>query len=92
MNFPFSCVILNQLRQQLPIDDLRTSDVNANICPSTDRDVAKTTTITRVNVYFLFVFVFNRIMQAAAWLLSVLVIGINMFFVVEYVVGSLHLC
>ena len=31
-------------------------------------------------------------MQAAAWLLSVLVIGINMFFVVEYVVGSLHLC
>lgn len=37
MNFPFSCVILNQLRQQLPIDDLRTSDVNANICPSTDR-------------------------------------------------------
>ncbi|XP_015750918.1 PREDICTED: natural resistance-associated macrophage protein 2-like [Acropora digitifera] len=35
--------------------------------------------------YFLFVFVFNRIMQGAAWLFSVVVIGINMFFVVEYV-------
>lgn len=30
---------------------------------------------------------FPRVMQGAAWFLSVVVIGINMFFVVEYVVS-----
>ena len=37
--------------------------------------------------------IFFRVMQGVAWLLSVLVIGINMFFVAEYVVSyetSLH--
>lgn len=33
------------------------------------------------------VFVIYRVMQGVAWLLSVLVIGINMFFVIEYVVS-----
>ena len=36
------------------------------------------------------VFVY-RVMQTVAWMLSILVIGINLFFVIEYVV-SIKLC
>lgn len=60
--------------------------------PAKTTGVEINVTVSRLKLlYFIFSF---RVMQGVAWLMSVLVIGINMFFVAEYVVSyetSLHI-
>ena len=47
-------------------------------------------TVNRIKL--LYTFFFFRVMQGVAWFISVLVIGINMFFVAEYVVSCAPVC
>ena len=48
--------------------------------------------LTVNGIKLLYTFFFFRVMQGVAWFISVLVIGINMFFVAEYVVSCAPVC